>query len=128
LKVFTELTTEECQNYATLKAALLNAYAVVPKVYRKRFRSLSKGHSETYSEFAFRLSTQFRRWLESEDAFADVDRLRELLQLEEFQSKLSAELRIWLVDQKPQTLSEAARLADQYAAVRKADHSEKVPD
>jgi len=32
LKVFTELTAEECQNYATLKAALL-------KVYRKRFRT-----------------------------------------------------------------------------------------
>jgi len=72
------------------------------------------------------LSTQFRRWLQSEDAFAGVDSLRELLRLEEFQSKLSAELRVWLVDQNPQTLSEAARLADQYAAVRKADHSEKV--
>jgi len=53
LKVFTELTAEECQNSATLKAALLNAYAVVPEVYRKPFCSLPKGHSETYSAFAF---------------------------------------------------------------------------
>ena len=34
LKVFTELTTEECQDYDTLKKALLTAYAVVPEVYR----------------------------------------------------------------------------------------------
>ena len=42
LKVFTELSTEECQNYDTLKKALLTAYAVVPEVYRKRFRASSK--------------------------------------------------------------------------------------
>jgi len=128
LKVFTELTAEECQDYPTLKAALLNAYAVVPEVYRKRFRGMHKANSETYSEFAFRLSTQFRRWLESEDAFSDLERLRDLLQLEEFQSKLDSDLRIWLVDQKPRTLSEAAKLADQYVAVRKADRSERVSD
>ena len=57
LKVFTELTTEQCQNYDTLKAALLTAYSVVPEVYRKRFRTISKYTSETYSEFAFSVST-----------------------------------------------------------------------
>jgi len=34
------------------------AYSVVPEVYRKPFRGMIKSHSETYSEFAFRLSTQ----------------------------------------------------------------------
>jgi len=61
LKVFTELSVEECRDYPTLKAALLQAYSVVPKVYRKRFRNLSKLYTETYSEYAFRLSTQFTR-------------------------------------------------------------------
>jgi len=44
LKVFTELLAEECRYYPTLKAALLNAYSVVPEVYRKRFRNLTKSH------------------------------------------------------------------------------------
>jgi len=38
LKVFTELSVEECRDHPTLKAALLQAYSVVPEVYRKRFR------------------------------------------------------------------------------------------
>jgi len=46
---------------------LLTAYAVVPEVYRKRFRNLNKHHSETFSEFAFRLGVQFRRWLPEGD-------------------------------------------------------------
>ena len=43
------------------------------------------------------------------------------MQREQFQSNLDPELRVWLIDQKPKNLSEAARLADQYVAVRKAD-------
>jgi len=43
------------------------------------------------------------------------------MQREQFQSNLDSELRVWLIDQKPKNLSEAARLADQYEAVRKAD-------
>jgi len=56
------------------------------------------------------------RWLESEDAYSDVELLRDLLQ---FQSNLDPELRVWLIDQKPKNVSEAASLADQYVAVRK---------
>jgi len=66
LKGFTELSVEESRDYPALKAALLQAYSVVPEVYRKRFRNLSKLYTQSYSEFAFRLSTQFGRWLESE--------------------------------------------------------------
>jgi len=43
------------------------------------------------------------------------------MQREQFQSNLDSEMRVSLIDQKPKNLSEAARLADQYVAVRKAD-------
>jgi len=43
------------------------------------------------------------------------------MQREQFQSNLDSELHVWLFYQKPKNLSEAARLADQYVAVRKAD-------
>ena len=43
------------------------------------------------------------------------------MQREQFQCNLDSELRVWLIDQKPKNLSEAARLAEQYVAVRKAD-------
>jgi len=111
---------QECQDYPTLKTALLTAFAVVPEVYRKRFRNLTKHSSETFFEYAFRLSVQFRRWLESEEAYDNLDKLRDLFQLEQFQTCLDADLRSWLLDQKPKNLSEAARLADQHVAVHSA--------
>jgi len=45
------------------------------------------------------------------------------MQREQFQSNLDSELRVWLIDQKLKNLSEAARLADQYVAVRTADRT-----
>ena len=88
LKVFTELSTEDCKDYNILKAALLSAYEVVPEVYRRRFRGLTKLPVDTYSEYAFKLTTIFRRWTESEKAYSDIERLRELMLLEQFQSNL----------------------------------------
>ena len=125
-RVFAELTLDECRDYPTLKAAILNAYAVVPEVYRKRFRGLTRNQSETHSEFAFRLSTQFRRWLESENTYDDLEHLRELYLMEQFNTTLDSDLRMWLLDQKPTTLTAAAKFADQYVAVRKASHTDKA--
>jgi len=63
---------------------------------------------------------QFRRWLKSEGAYGNIERLRELLQLEQFNTCLDSDLRSWLLDQKPQNLTEAARLADQHVAIYSA--------
>lgn len=119
LKVFSELSAVQCQHYETLKAALLLSYAVVPEVHRKKFRSARKYHNETYSEFAFRLSQSFKRWLEGEKAYDSVVDMREQFKLEQFKECLDSDLAVWLIEQKPKTLSEAARLSDQYTAIRK---------
>jgi hypothetical protein len=113
LKVFGELSISECNDYDLLKAAILKAYALVPDAYRKRFRSLTKFPNETFSNFAFRLNIPFMRWIESADAM-DVARLKELMQLEQFCTILSKDLKSWLIDKKPITLMEAAKLADEY--------------
>ena len=126
LKVFTELSITECQDYQVLKEALLTAYAVVPEVYRKRFRESRKTQSETFSEFAFRLSTQFKRWAESEQAYGNIDVLRELIMMEQFNSHIEPAMRGWLIDQKPQSLSQLARLADQYLAIHQGYRNDRL--
>jgi|SRR6218665_10323 len=87
-KVFSELSIEQCQKYDVLKAALLTAYNRIPEFYSKRFRSLSKGHLEIFSSFAFHLSLPFTRWSEGVDAFTEVDNLKEILKIEQFTTSL----------------------------------------
>jgi len=66
------------------------------------------------------LSVQFRRRLESEEAYVIVDHLRELIQIEQLNTSLDLELPSWLLDQKPKNMSEAARLVDQHVAIHTA--------
>lgn len=121
LRVFSELAIEDCQNYDKLRAALLNAYSVVSEVHRTRFRGAVKQPSETFSDFAFTLGIHFKRWVEGENAYDNLDRLREVVKLEQFGERLHPELRTWLAEKVPQTLVEAAKLADEYTALRKAN-------
>jgi hypothetical protein len=58
--------------------------------------------------------------MEGEEAYEDLTRLREVVKLEQFCDRLPPDLRIWLTDKSPKTLVEAAKLADEYTALRKA--------
>ena len=61
IKFFSELPGDSCKDYPTLKAALLTAYSVFSEVHRKRFRNLPKRNEETFSDFGFLLSNNFKR-------------------------------------------------------------------
>jgi len=84
LKVFAELSTEDCKDYSKLKAALLYSYSVVSEVHRSRFRNRMKQPTDTYSDFAFALSINCKRWLEAEQAYDDFERMREIIKLNSF--------------------------------------------
>jgi len=119
LKVFAELSTEDCKDYSKLKAALLNAYSVVSEVHRSRFRNCMKQPTETYSDFVFVLGILCKRWLEAEQAYDNFERMREVIKHEQFYERIHPDLHSWLLDKNPKTLTEAAKLADEYNAVRK---------
>ena len=78
-----------------------------PEHYRKRFRDIRKSDSENFADFAFKMQNFFKRWLQSIDSYDEI---------EQFLHTVSIELKIWLVDQKPKTVDEMARLADQYVS------------
>ena len=121
LKVFAELSDSDCQDYSKLKQSLLTAYEFCPEVYRKRFRALSKTTHETHSDFAFKLNTVFQRWLKSLEAYDNIELLRETFLMEQFMESLTSnELKLWLNDRQPKSLTQMARLADEYLALRKS--------
>ena len=101
-----------------LQTALLAAYELSPEHYRKKFRDLKKGDSESHTDFEFKMQNFFKRWLQSLGTYDDIERLRQTMLMEQFLLTVSTELKIWL-DQKPKTVDEMARLADQYVALRK---------
>ena len=91
-KVFAELSMTSCMDYDTLKMALLLAYARVPEFHRKRFRSLTKGVVESYSDFAFRIAMVFKNWMMGVEAFDNVDKMHEAVKLEQFATTLPTDV------------------------------------
>ena len=120
LKVFAELTDSECQDFAKLKKSLLTAYELCPEVYRQKFRKLTKLSNETHSDFAFRHTTAFQRWLQSLNAYDNIEMLRQIFLMEQFSDMSPADLKLWLNDRQPKSLEQMARLADEYLALRKS--------
>jgi len=92
LKVFAELSTEDCKDYSKLKGALLNAYSVVNEVHCSRFRNRIKQPIETCSDFAFVLGIHCKRWLEAKKAYDDFERMREVIKLEQFYERIHPDL------------------------------------
>jgi len=80
---------------------------------------LSKANGESYSNFAFRLNLPFKAWMDGEEAYEDVERMREVVKLEQFVNCLPVELHRWVVEKHPKTVVDAARLADEYAVLYK---------
>jgi len=124
-KVFADLSVDACLNYDTLKAALLLACELVPEIHRRRFRTLNKFGNETYSNFAFRLALPFNSWMDGEEASADINRLKEVVKLEQFTNCLKTEIHRWVVEKRPKLSVDAAKLADEYAVLYKALNAEQ---
>lgn len=61
---FASLSKSDCVEYEKV-TAVLRAYKLVPKTYRKRFRNIRQQDTQTHVEFVHSLETEFNRWCTS---------------------------------------------------------------
>ena len=118
-EIFSQLSVEESACYYTIKQLIMKGYELVPQAYRQKFRTLGQSNAKTFVEFAQEKGQLFDRWCMSENIKNNYDRLRELILIEEFKNCLSNEVRIFVNDQKPESVTDAARLADNFSLTHK---------
>lgn len=118
-EVVAALPLSDTLKYDVVKAAILKAYELVPEAYRQKFRSFKKSPSQTYVEFAREKGSLFDRWCAS-NKVTNFDTLRELVLLEEFKNCLPERVVVHLNEQKVNSLSSAAVLADEYVLTHKS--------
>ena len=121
-RVLTSLSLEELLDYQLVKTTLLSAFDVCAEVFRKRFRGITKGNNDSFAEFSFKLKETFDRWL-SKSEITDLESLKQLILLERFNEACAddSDLAMWLLNKSPKKLSEAAHLADEFTAMRRAN-------
>ena len=101
-----------------MKGAILRVYELVPEAYRQKFRHHRKGPDQMHVEFAREKGMLFAKWIASCNA-TDYSSLRELIMLEEFKKCLPEHIVVYLNEQKVNSLSAAAVLADEYVLTQK---------
>ncbi|XP_041947558.1 uncharacterized protein LOC121708759 isoform X4 [Alosa sapidissima] len=116
--VYSALTVQQSSSYDTVKAAILNAYELVPEAYRQRFRGLRKSDRLTFVEFAREKENAFDRWCTSQRAHTR-EHLRQVILLEEFKSCIPDSVAMYINDQKVTTLAQAAVCADEFVLTHK---------
>ncbi|XP_073447361.1 uncharacterized protein [Aquarana catesbeiana] len=121
LDAYVALSEEQCDDYAALKAAIIQKFQLTPEVYRKRFRSLQKGPGDSYMDVVGRLRTTFRQWTKGLEADS-FESLEDLMIEDQLLHICPTDVRQFVLERKPASAKAAAELADTYIHSRVSDH------
>ncbi|KAM5191708.1 uncharacterized protein ACMZJ9_002089 [Mantella aurantiaca] len=120
LEAFVSLSEDQGGDYEAIKEAIVKRYHLTPEVYRKRFRTMQRGSSDSYMDLACNLHTAFQQWLKGLSV-TTFETLQELLIKDQFLHLCPTEVRQFVLDREPKTADQAAEIADSYAANRNFD-------
>ncbi|XP_050799581.1 uncharacterized protein LOC127046504 [Gopherus flavomarginatus] len=114
VEVYSRLKGAEAGDYELFKQALLREFGLTPEMYRKKFRSQRKTREVTYLQLVNRAQGYARKWTAGAQTKED---LLDLFILEHLYEQCPSDLRLWLMDQKPENPQHAGQLADQFVDI-----------
>ncbi|XP_065427962.1 uncharacterized protein LOC135976427 [Chrysemys picta bellii] len=120
--LYRQLEEAEKGDYELFKKALLREFGLTPEMYRERFRSQDKTPEISYLQLAARMEGYASKWADGAQTKED---LIKLLVLEKLYERCPSDLRLWLVDRKPENPRHAGRLADEFVKSRSGDKREE---
>jgi hypothetical protein len=118
-EIFSQLTVEDSGEYDTVKQLILKGYELVPEAYSQKIRVLGKSSNKTFVQFVQEKAQLFDCWCTSENVENKYNHLCKLILIEEFTNCRSNDVRTFVTDKKPETLCDAARLADNFSLTHK---------
>ena len=113
-ETYTALSPEQTSDYQFVKESILKAYQLIPEAYRQKFRNYKKENDKTHVEFGREKERLLDRWCDSEEIKKDYERIRQMFLLEEFKNCVHPAIKNYITEQKANTLSKAAEMADEY--------------
>ena len=116
MAAYAALSTEDAGSYERAKAAVLRRYEINEETHRIRFRQDRKKTGESHREWMDRLKDHFSRWTKEQTM-----PVTEVVILEQFLQCVPEDLRVWLRERKPESLAQAAELADDFVLARKGE-------
>ena len=115
---------EQALNYDSVKELILRGYELVWEAYHQKFRTCKKESNKTYVKFSLTKEQLFDRWCAAEKIGNSHEKIQ-LILVEEFKQCIDSDIQSFINEQKPETLTAAARLADDYSLIHKVSFVDK---
>ena len=122
-KAYTTLSAEDCTNYDTVKKTILQSVELVLEAYRQKFRTQRKNENQSFMEFVKEKERLMNKWYAVKLIGDDVEKLKQLILIEEILNYVPEEMRIYLNERKINTGSKLVMLADEYVITHKRNRS-----
>ncbi|XP_069176187.1 uncharacterized protein [Procambarus clarkii] len=124
-EAYTQLSLEECQDYATVKSSILRSFQLTPEAYRKRFREMIKVGACTFAETARDLERRFQKWIEAAGVGSYAD-LKQLMVMEKFLEMMHPETKFKIQEAGMKEVKDAADRADMITEAYKSLRENRV--
>ncbi|XP_069176902.1 uncharacterized protein [Procambarus clarkii] len=124
-EAYTQLSLEECQDYATVKSSILRSFQLTSEAYRKRFREMIKVGACTFAETARDLERRFQRWIEAAGVGSYAD-LKQLMVMEKFLEMMHPETKFKIQEAGIKEVKDAADRADMITEAYKSLRENRV--
>ncbi|XP_069173956.1 uncharacterized protein [Procambarus clarkii] len=124
-EAYTQLSLEECQDYATVKSSILRSFQLTPEAYRKRFREMVKVGACTFAETARDLERRFQKWIEAAGVGSYAD-LKQLMVMEKFLEMMHPETKFKIREAGIKEVKDAADRADMITEAYKSLRENRV--
>ncbi|XP_033099549.1 uncharacterized protein LOC117103147 [Anneissia japonica] len=118
LHEYSKLQGNDVQDYDKLKMVVLKVYNLTEEGFRSKFRYSRPEFNETGAQFMTRLSNYFDRWVDMSNVENSMKGIRDLVVREQFLSKCSKDLDIFVRERKHKNGAELVELVDQYLEAR----------
>ena len=129
LEVYARLSVRDSQSYDKVCKALCQRFHLTEEGFRGKFRSARPEKDETPIQFLARLENLFDRWTSLANVNGSFDVLKTLLIREQYLSKCSSELLIFLKERDTTDLTSLGQLTERYVEARKSSLAHfYVPD
>lgn len=117
--IYLEIPEDEAQVFGATKEIILAAYQHTVDYYRYKFRNSEKFLDEDFVQWNNRSRRYLDRWMKVARAKGSVERILEQIMIEKMLDSVSPELRSWLIEKKPQTSGELAKMANEHIQAKK---------
>ena len=114
-QTYAAMAAEDAGEYEQLKATILKRYNIKEETYRVRFRVVARKPKEGYAEMASRVMDLLRKWMRE---CTSMEEVMEVVAVEQMLNALPAEMRVWVCERKPKTVTEVGKLADDFVQAR----------